>query len=323
MSKSRGKTRRQPAFSLEVMLRPHLDQLFTDQVWPSQPDEALAADLDRVTQNCKPDVVVTTLLNASLAAPQTTQTRLEQVIPAWLTRRGHVSVLEGLVANRPLDTEQHARATAWLTAAGGKALALQPAATDWFFRAFHVVSEWQSEAMVFWYSHPKRSRVKGLGFLIDRNPPWEGALKDVMEFPNREPSEMLREFVDGWRASEGSNLEEISAAQVKREILTALQCNRAEAIRLPRDLIAARDLFLRHVLTLPDEPDAPSFTAEDFRYLSTHGETPESISHFEHTVGRLMRLEDGGEVLVDPAFAEMDGDDLDDEDDAPDTPLLK
>ena len=36
-----------------------------------------------------------------------------------------------------------------------------------------------------------------------------------------------------------------------------------------------------------------------------------------------MRLEDGGEVLVDPAFAEMDGDDLDDEDDAPDTPLLK
>ena len=62
---------------------------------------------------------------------------------------------------------------------------------------------------------------------------------------------------------------------MKREILTALQCNRAEAIRLPRDLIAARDLFLRHVLTLPDEPDAPSFTAEDFRYLSTHGETPE------------------------------------------------
>ena len=185
------------------MLRPHLDQLFTDPVWPSQPDEALAADLDRVTQKLQTRRRRNDIVKRFPRRATDYSDTVGTGDPAWLTRRGHVSVLEGLVQTGRWTRSSTLGATAWLTAAGGKALALQPAATDWFFRAFHVVSEWQSEAMVFWYSHPKRSRVKGLGFLIDRNPPWEGALKDVMEFPNREPSEMLREFVDGWRASEG------------------------------------------------------------------------------------------------------------------------
>jgi len=312
MSKNRNKPHKTPAFSPEVMLRPRFDQLFTDPVWLSQPDKTLAADLDKVTQNCKPDAVVATILGACLAIQQTARARLEQVIPAWLARNGYVPALEKLTANQPIDTEQRARATAWLTAVGGKALVPQSATTDWFYRAFHVANEWQSEVMVLWYSHPKRNRVKGFGFLIDRNPPWEGAMKDVVEFPNREPDVLLHEFLEPQHANAGLDLQEISAAQAKREILMALQCNRAEAIRLPRDLIAARDLFLRHVLTLPDEPDTPPFNAAHFSYLSTHGRPPESISHFEHNVGRLVRLEDGREVLVDPSYAELD----DDEDDA-------
>ena len=66
----------------------------------------------------------------------------------------------------------------------------------------------------------------------------------------------------------------------------------------PRDLIRAPDLFLEYVLSLPDMPETPPFTTEDFDQLARTGKSPESISHVEQTVGRRVRLEDGTEVIV-------------------------
>jgi hypothetical protein len=37
---------------------------------------------------------------------------------------------------------------------------------------------------------------------------------------------------------------------------------------------------------------------EDFDFLAHHGERPEEIMHFERTVGRRVRLDDGEEILV-------------------------
>ena len=96
----------------------------------------------------------------------------------------------------------------------------------------------------------------------------------------------------------GMKLETISAERAKTVVLTALNCNRAADLRLPRDLIAARKFFVRFVLPLPDAPDTPAFTLDDFDYLARHGERPEEVVDFEQTVGRRVRMEDGKEVLV-------------------------
>jgi hypothetical protein len=37
---------------------------------------------------------------------------------------------------------------------------------------------------------------------------------------------------------------------------------------------------------------------EDFDSLATHGRRPEEIMHYEQTVGRRVRLDDGDELLV-------------------------
>ncbi len=103
--------------------------------------------------------------------------------------------------------------------------------------------------------------------------------------------------MDVW-SQRGMPIELVGAAEVKKEILECLEANRREGIRLPRDLIRARKLFLEGVLSLPDTPDTPPFSAADFDRLRREGRSPESISHFEQTVGRRVRMEDGKEILV-------------------------
>jgi hypothetical protein len=102
-------------------------------------------------------------------------------------------------------------------------------------------------------------------------------------------------------------LEPVSAERAKTVIMTALNCSRAAKLRLPRDLIAARDEFIRYVLSLPDGPDTPAFVADDFDFLARTGKRPEEVMHFEQTVGRRVRMEDGKELLV------MGGPDWDEE----------
>ena len=61
------------------------------------------------------------------------------------------------------------------------------------------------------------------------------------------------------------------------------------------------------MLSLPDEPDTPAFTVDDFNFLARNGKLPEKIIQFEQTVGRRVRMEDGKEILV------MGGPDWDEE----------
>lgn len=62
--------------------------------------------------------------------------------------------------------------------------------------------------------------------------------------------------------------------------------------------MAIRDLFAMHLLALPDAPDTPAFTLDDFDQLAQVGQSAEAITHMEQTVGRRVRLEDGQEILV-------------------------
>lgn len=299
---SKRKKKKSRNISPATMLRPRLDNLWADRALLHQDDEAIAGDLDVVARNVAPDFLVETMLRAYLSTSATARARLDGVVPRWLSKRNSVSTLKKIVASQSLDPDLQPVALAWLKAAGVDTTSLE-SQPSLFLDAYYYDDEAtlseksQAYVTVFWYKSPKKRRAQGIGFLLDYNPPWDGSVKDILVTPRRAPRRLIKDVLDVWKRGE-MEPRVISAERAKTVILTALNCNRAANLRLPRDLIAARDIFNRYVLSLPDTPDTPSFTMDDFTFLARNGKRPAEVMHFEQTVGRRVRLDDGGEVLV-------------------------
>ena len=294
--------KKRPDISAETLLRPRLDRLWADDALLHKDDAAVMGDMDVLARDIAPELFLKTALYAHQAASEAAQARLDAVLPGWLAQRGHVDTLQALAAEQALGPELRPPALAWLEAAGRDTtgLARQPSL---FFEAHYLDDEtsWddkkQAYVGVLWYTSPSKEHAQGMGFLIDYHPPWEGSVKDAMVIPQRSPQGLLRHVKSFWREGE-AELQNISAERAKTIILTALNCNREAEIRLHRDLIQARDLFERWVLPLPDGPETPDFTMQDFDHLAEHGQRPEEIMHFEQTVGRRVRMKDGQELLI-------------------------
>ncbi|MCC7353072.1 MAG: hypothetical protein IT330_04880 [Anaerolineae bacterium] len=301
MSKSghrrKDKTRTTVNLPASTFLRSRLDNLWSSETLPQQDQAAIYDDLDAMARGVKPDLLLQTMIRAYLAASTQAQARLEQVIPGWLRDRHLLATLEEIVAGQRLAGELQPRALAWLAAAGQDTHALVAQLQDTFYEAYFFGDDSQATLSIFWYADHKKTRARGFNFLIDYNPPWDGAIKDIILFPQRETKEMVAQITEYARGM-GSALEPISAVEAKQKALQALTCNRKSKIRLPRDLIAAREYFIRYVLSLPGGPETPSITVEDVDFLSRNGQLPEEIMHFEQTVGRRVRMEDGKEILI-------------------------
>jgi hypothetical protein len=306
MSKRRKK-RSKRRFSPDLSFRPRLDALWADDALSKKSDAAIKDGLDAISSGIKQDVLLRTLLRAYMAAPDASRARLGGLLPDWLRERGHLSALQALAAS--LSGALRRQALAWMQAAGVDVKESILHSRDLFLSAYHYGDESQAAVAVFWYTHQKKNRAHGMGFLVDYNPPWEGAVKDVVVFPRQNPKRLIDDYLDLW-ARGGTIMESTGGSEAKTEILTALHCNLDAEISLPRDLLHRRELFARCVLALPDGLHTPSFTLDDFDFLSEHGERPEEIVNFERTVGRRVRMDDGKELLV------MGGPDLDDWDDA-------
>ncbi len=303
MSRSHRKQRKKgpsaPAIPPASALRPRLDALWSNATLPQHDRDALSADLDAITQGITPALFLPIMLRAYSAAPPETQARLDEVLPAWLHDRGYDAELEALMTHRSLDSAHEELAVQWLAAAGRDPSTLV-ALTQWdpFYRADFCGDDSQAALILLWYVNRQQTRVQGYNVLIDYNPPWDGAVKDIVVYPQRAPLTAVAEFVDRWRARMPLATIQIDAVEAKEKILQALACNRAANIRLPEDLIASRELFVRYVLALPADPLTPSFTVEDFDFLAQHGERPEAIMQFERSVGRRVRRPDGTEVFI-------------------------
>ena len=176
---------------------------------------------------------------------------------------------------------------------------LAAAVESWqpFYAAYEVGNEYQSSVMVFSYVNPRRLRVYGLGFLIDHNPPWEGAVKDTLRLGQRSPEDAVETYTSLWEAR-GDPPAQIDAAEAKRRMLDALTQNREQGIRLPSDLITERALFQSSILTLPDTPQTPVFTIDDFDALASEGRRPEMLMRTEQTMGYQTRTADGKIVRI-------------------------
>lgn len=301
MSKSRKKHKVKSStaqVSPLTTLRPRLDALLSDTtvIDTAAPDFLKA--LDSICAGVKPADALPILLRAYHSAPETMRQRLDDLMPHWLCAHDAVAVLHTLVQRQHLNPQNQARALAWLTSTGTDPAALpalQPQTS--FYGAYRYSDDSQGLLNIFWYSDGRQQKLQGLGFLIDYNPPWEGAIKDLLVCGPADRQRVLQRYVHSW-AERGMPLQPIGEAEAKREVLRCLAVNRREGIRLPRDLQTNRRLFIEHILTMPDLPDTPSFTVEDFDALSHTGKTAESIRHFEQHVGRRVRLEDGKELLV-------------------------
>lgn len=299
------KKRRTPNLPPDTLLRSRLDALWQPPRLATQPVDQAESDLTAATRGLRPESAAVVLLAAYLAAGPQAQALLDNWLPGWIASQGYASAFEDLLLSGRLAEPQAATVQRWL-AALGRAVEL-PAASGAgaFHSAYEIDDGSQAAVSVLWYTTPQRNRARGLQFLIDYNPPWDGAVKDVLVMPSKTPASLLRRFIDIW-AERGQPMTPIGAAEAKRKIIRALEANRAAQIRLSRDLVLARGLICEHILTLPDLPDTPGFTAADFDALSQTGQRAEDIVLFEKTVARRVRLDDGSEVYVDASLANDD-----------------
>ncbi|MBI3912697.1 MAG: hypothetical protein HY327_00665 [Chloroflexi bacterium] len=286
-----------PNLPAAVLLRPRLDALCHQPALTQQSEAEIRAALDALARGVKPDLFLPTLISAWQAAPASAQARLATVIPNWLRERGHMATLQELAARNRLDAELRGTASAWLSAIGVTLPPPAPIATDLFFQAYDLDNGMQGSTLVLWYVSEKKNRLYGMSVLYDHNPPWDGAVKDILVIPKGDPRDTLRRFVDIW-ATRGETMAPISGSAAKTKILKSLYCNRASNIRLPRDLISQRDAFMQFVLALPNASNTPTFTDAEWDFLRANGQSPESLSRHERTQGYRTRTEDGKEILV-------------------------
>ena len=311
MSKADRKPKR-PNIAPAALLRARLEAAWLAESAAQQAPEQLRAALQAASQGLKPALVISVVLPAFEAARPEVQTKLETVLPAWLAQRDGLNALETLITKDQLTVAQKATGLRWLAATGRDVVTLTPSAASTFHSAYLLEGEWQTAVIGLWYSNLQRSRARGLLFLIDGNPPWDWAVKDVMLFPNKPPQALIERYVDSWKEN-GPAMTAIDALALKRRLVLALKQNEAAHIRLPADLIRLREVFFEHVLSLPDGPDTPAFSTDDFDRLSTTGQSAEDVSRFEQTVGRRVLMEDGKELFIDASIANIDFGDWDDE----------
>jgi hypothetical protein len=306
MTKSRRKKTKQNRGKVNLppttLLRSKLDLLWKNiNNWENN-QEKLEQELNDLVNKIKPSFFIPVMIKAYIASSSENQKILTQTIPPWLNRSDYLETLEKLVSNYEFDEIEQKIAMSWLETEGRDVSALIKAQEQTFYRAYLYEDSFGSQGILalFWYSNPQRNRVRGMNFLIDYNPPWEGAIKDIMYSPSKIPKDAIQDFINFWSflQDEDEEMLPLEASEAKTKILLSLLCNRDQNIRLPRDLIACREEFRKNVLTLPDEEETPKFTMEDFEALSTRGETPEHLMNFEQNVGRRIRLDSGDEAIM-------------------------
>lgn len=296
--KKKGKKKKKPNIPLESILRIRVDKLYADAGLVESSDEALQARLDEVAQGIKPESFFSVFLAGLADAPEAWLERLDAAVPGWLAARGWQDTLYQLLEQQKLGRAHEERVCGWLEAAGVSLEEYkEKRALPTVFRCYQFLDEMQGFAVGLFYTDPRQIRVRGFMPLFDFQPPWEGSTKDIM-MTKVYPEEDAEQAVLAPWLSQGMEVEEIDGGSFKKLVIESLLRNQSEGIRLPKDLIRQRDFFFEHVMRLPDLPDTPSFTEEDFDELAALEKTPELLREAEQMFGYQTRLPDGSEILM-------------------------
>lgn len=290
---------RRPNLPASTLLRPRLDALFANPAWPQQDEAQRLAGLAGLMASAPATNALPVLLKAVQAAPPAATGTVHHAVQQWLSQTEQLSTLTTLVQQALLDDADTDLALSWLEAAGVETEGLLPEVEHPFFAAYTGEDQFGSQGVfvILWYANRLGNRVTGFNLLIDYNPPWEGSVKDVMALPTRATDDAIGDFVQIWEEQLGLEMEPLNAAEAKTTVINLLLQNRTQGIRPHRDLLALRQQIADYILTLPDEPDTPPFTIEEFDALAQLKQSAESVMHFEQTVARRTRMDDGQEVV--------------------------
>jgi hypothetical protein len=300
MKKSEHKNKKRPSSSIQsslALLRPRLDRMLAAEELPLQDSQAVLASLEAAGQGIKPGDFLAVLLKACTAAAGFTNW-LDGPVSSWLAQsaeRGNA--LAELIAQGSLASAEDNLARQWAAQAGIPVPEAGSEPVHPFYKAWTVTGEWQGVVIILWHTDRARRQVGGMSFLYDFNPPWEGAVKGVILFPEDRLERAEQRLLNHWR-QRGTLLEPIAAPAAKTEVLKRLLANQAQHIRLPADLITAHDEFFAYIYSLPDDATTPAFSPQDFLDLCQFEQQPEAIMQYERTVGRRVRTADGKEILV-------------------------
>lgn len=275
-SRSAGGKARGPVIQPLSLLRPRLDEILARPDFAALQQQALESELDRLTQGVRVEDFVSVALRAAAAASEGSAGVLDRVLPGWLARRGALDALRTLLERGGLDDRRDALARRWLQAAGGEPPPAQERPVE--VRAFRYANEFQGIVAVVWCNDPRGRKHQGLSFLLDFVDTWNGAVKDVIVFRSRPWNRIWGSYLGRWE-EQGMPLQPLEPDEAGRQILSALDANRRQGIRLPQDLVGARDLFLEMLQVLP--PAAEEFTQADFDQLAGSGRLPEHLSRAE------------------------------------------
>src|SRR6266849_5778630 len=217
-----GRKPKRPNIAPATVMRARLEAAWLAEDAAQQTPEQLRAALQSASEGLKPEMMIGVVLPVFADAQPEVQARLEKILPEWLARQDGLRVLEALVSQDRLPMALQAIALTWLAAGGRDVHLLAPSAESTLHSAYELDDSSQAAVCVLWYSNPQRNRARGLQFLIDHNPPWNGAIKDVMLFPNKPPGTLIQRYVDMWK-ERGQAMTSIDAASVKRKLVLALK----------------------------------------------------------------------------------------------------
>jgi hypothetical protein len=291
-----AQTQPNPAIRLSG-LRQRLAPLFADAAVAG---DELGAALSRLTDGLKPASFLPMLVGAFAEAPEERRAQHGAAVGEWLRAKGLLGALRELDARQQLAPAARDDVLAWLAAGGIEAAKHEPIdLAGLFVGAYEIGDIYQASPTLLWYSDPRRRRVVSVAFLIDNEPPWYGALKDVAVNTHRDPTQANDRLMEHWRGI-GGVPEPIAAPAAKTRILAALAQNRAQGIRLPADFAAARDVVVPLLLALPDAEDTPQISADAIEAMVAEGRSVEALRLEERTMGFQTRLPDGSVMRLLP-----------------------
>ncbi|PDW04004.1 hypothetical protein [Candidatus Viridilinea mediisalina] len=292
--KSSKQNQPNPALRLST-LSPRLKQLTADQALALP---SLETELSRLTNGLKPASFLPILVNTLVLLPDQQQERINPSIGQWLQAQGLIDALAQLEANQNFTGTSRNLVRHWLEAAGTTLAPIEEVTPDdLFIAAYTVGNESQSSLALFWYKDERRRQVQSLMFLIDHEPPWEGALKDIAYKPFRNADIAMEEYFKVWEDAPDPP-EELDRVDAMQQFWASLRQNQAQGIRLPVDFIAVLPQTLVALYTLSDHPEVSPLSQEELLALAQEGQSPERIRKEEQLHGYQMRRPDGSVMRI-------------------------
>lgn len=281
-----------------ILLRPQLDALLSNA--QTDPDKTLT-QAAALSKNVTLDVFLTTLLRSFASTPVNAQAALTPHLSAWLNNVGWGESLKKIVVDQREEAIIINTAFSWLEVSGADVSHLAPVQPGVIFHsAFCYGNEIQASYQSFWHTDHRRNRMLLMAFLTDVDLPWQGSIKDAFLQPEKSP-DAVRAKLEAQSAANpfGSDgINSLSAGAFKSALLNGLEQNRKHNIALPADFVPLRDFFAKNLLALPNMPDTPQFTLEDFDFLASNGQNVETLRHHEQQYGKRVRMPDGSELRV-------------------------